>query len=122
MSRPVPSTLSGLLSVRGARLALLIPDDRSRGAGAGAPGIAVVPTGTPVQIAIKVVLNYNGPIRSVTRCALVSHHAVTDSMFGHSENYCGMTDLNAERAASSKIYQFLAKPATRSARKSCWRF
>jgi CheY-like chemotaxis protein len=70
----------------------LIAADRPGGAGAGAAGIAGVPTGTPVQILIKVVLNYNDLIRSVPGSDLlpqyVPKYVPTDSMPSHSANNC----------------------------------
>ena len=64
----------------------LIPADRSRGAAAGAPGIAVIPAGTPVQKVIKAVVNYYDPMRSTTRKGIIQENTVTNSMLRHCEN------------------------------------
>ena len=64
----------------------LIPADRSRGAAAGGPGIAVIPAGTAVQKVIKAVVNYYDPMRSTTRKGIIQENTVTNSMLRHSEN------------------------------------
>jgi hypothetical protein len=64
----------------------VIPADHPRGAGAGAPRVAEVDTGTLVQKLIKAILSYNRPIRPAARCAIVPYHPATASMLMRSDN------------------------------------
>jgi len=82
-----------------------IPADGPGRAGAGAPRVAVVAAGTPVQIAITVVLNYGDPTRSVVGSDLVPQYATADTMPKHSENYhtCEVVRALACRRLSRSI-------------------
>jgi 2-polyprenyl-6-methoxyphenol hydroxylase-like FAD-dependent oxidoreductase len=84
----------------GHRMALVIPTNRRRGAGAGTPRIAVVPTRTPVQKAIEAILNCNGPIRLATSYAHIPHNTVTDNTFSQSENNC---TLRVDRSIQNRF-------------------
>ncbi len=74
--------------------------DRPGSAGAGAPGVAGVPAGTPMQIPIEVVLNYSDPTRSVTGSDLGPQFPATDTVRWPDETNCCTSLIDIERVVT----------------------